>query len=112
MDKANERQETIMKKIKINGKEVEFDISSMKRLSDEDLETISGGLQPIKDVLFFSWFCKTCPAEGANFLSKDSATEDMKAHKAATGHSEFNGICVSYVDGMGYMCKGMWSETV
>lgn len=101
-----------MKNININGKEIEFDISSMKRLSDEDLETISGGLQPIKDVIFFSWFCKTCQAEGANFLSKDSSSEDMKAHKAATGHSEFYGICASYVDGMGYMGKGMWTEIV
>jgi hypothetical protein len=101
-----------MSKLIVDGKEIEFDMSRMKGLSDEYLQNISGGLQPINNVLFYSWFCKTCQAEGANFLSKDSASEDMKAHKAAKGHRDFVGICASYVDGIGYMGKGTWTETV
>jgi bacteriocin-like protein len=102
-----------MDKIKINGTEIELNMNSMQQLSEEELQTISGGFQPMKSMRFYSWICKTCYAEGATFTAYDSAfREAMVAHKTATGHCEFIGLSAIYMDGGGYGINGYWTETV
>ncbi len=102
-----------MDKITINGKDIELNMNSKAKLSDDDLETVSGGFQSIQSTLFYSWVCKTCYTEGANFTNRDSAyMESMKSHKAATGHAEFIGLCAHYREGVGFGVGGYWEETV
>jgi bacteriocin-like protein len=101
-----------MGKIKIDGKEIEFDMSSMKRLSDDELETISGGLS-IDSLNFYTWFCNTCHEEGAVSLGFDATfKETMKTHKSATGHCQFTVISMVYRDGLGFFGNAVWTETV
>lgn len=105
-----------MARFKINGTEIEFDMNSMKPLSEEELETASGGFQPLESMHFYSWVCNTCHEEGATFLACDSAfKESMKAHKSATGHGVFTAISAIGTicnDRIGYGVNGIWTETV
>lgn len=102
-----------MDKIRIKGQEIEFDANKLKQISDEELESINGGFQPMSDLRFYSWICNTCHEEGATFLARDSAfSESMIAHKAATGHCEFTGLSAICSGSGGYGVNGVWTETV
>lgn len=81
-----------MDKIIVNGKEIEIGKDGMIELSDEELESASGGLVLPRDMLFYQWRCRT-PGCGCISEWYDNGSEchsNLGLHIIETGHSLYD----------------------
>jgi len=69
-----------MGKIKMNGKEIEFDEKNLKPLSDEELESATGGLVVPSEgyIVVFRYVCDQCGATGPWYTKEDSRNPEVR----------------------------------